>query len=55
MLHGWGDSVEEVAAALRAERPDREIVAVEADFADPGAPERVVAAGGAGSGHDRPR
>jgi 3-oxoacyl-[acyl-carrier protein] reductase len=46
VLHGWGDSVEDTAAALRVERPDVAIEAVEADFADPGAPERVVAACG---------
>jgi 3-oxoacyl-[acyl-carrier protein] reductase len=35
------------AAVLREERPDVEIHTVEADFADPDAPERVMAAAGA--------
>jgi 3-oxoacyl-[acyl-carrier protein] reductase len=46
VLHGWGDSVEETAAALRIERPGVAIETVEADFADPEAPERVIAAAG---------
>jgi 3-oxoacyl-[acyl-carrier protein] reductase len=47
VLHGWGEDLAGTAAALRAERPDVEIHTVEADFADPGAPERVMAAAGA--------
>jgi 3-oxoacyl-[acyl-carrier protein] reductase len=46
VLHGWGDSVAGVAAALRDERPGVAVDTVEADFADPDAPERVVAACG---------
>jgi 3-oxoacyl-[acyl-carrier protein] reductase len=46
VLHGWGDSVQDVAAALREERPGVVVETVEADFADPEAPERVVAAAG---------
>ncbi len=46
VLHGWGDSVAEVAAALRAERPGVAVETVEADFADPSAPERVIDACG---------
>lgn len=46
MLHGWGDSVEDKAAALREERPGVVVETIEADFADPEAPERVIEAGG---------
>jgi 3-oxoacyl-[acyl-carrier protein] reductase len=46
VLHGWGDSVEDVAAALREERPGVAVETVEADFADPEAPERVIDACG---------
>jgi 3-oxoacyl-[acyl-carrier protein] reductase len=38
--------VVDVAAALREERPGVAVETVEADFADPAAPERVVAAAG---------
>lgn len=46
MLHGWGEDLAGTAAALRAERPEAEIHTVEADFADPDAPERVMATAG---------
>ena len=46
MLHRWGEDLAGTAAALREERPDAEIHTVEADFADPEAPARVMAAAG---------
>jgi 3-oxoacyl-[acyl-carrier protein] reductase len=46
VLHGWGEDLEGTAAALREERPGVDVVTVEADFADPEAPERVIDAAG---------
>jgi 3-oxoacyl-[acyl-carrier protein] reductase len=51
MLQFWDDDTEDLAAALRAERPDVEFGRIHADFTRPESPEQVVESAVGAFGH----